>query len=268
LSAPAAAGSTGSRPIGPDETVSAALASSSVTSSAQPAAITRVPRTEAERQQVLLQRPHYWEFLYFAGQLLHERSTVEAKYRGRMVHSSMENRESAAGGKDGNPIAQFSDFKQLVDYIFQQFSEALDLVRKMSEVINDEAALERAFGARGEEGYPDRLAHLARHWNGTYEALLAWASSLRGANVPPEYQKLLELAARYADEPIQKYRMLIDDYATQVDGMYDAVPMAMATGKPISIEARLSLSSPDKVINDYVAELNSLRSRLHLEGRL
>ena len=71
----------GFQPTGSDGTVSAILARLPSAPPAQSAAITRVPRTEAERQQVLLARPDYWEFLYFAGQLLHERNSVEAKYR-------------------------------------------------------------------------------------------------------------------------------------------------------------------------------------------
>lgn len=74
------------RLVGPDGIVSATLAKLKGTPPAQPAAITRVPRAEAERQQVLLVRPPAWEYLYFAGQLLHERNNIEAKYRDHKIH--------------------------------------------------------------------------------------------------------------------------------------------------------------------------------------
>ena len=43
--------------------------------------VTRVPRTEAESQQLLMTRPTGWEFLHFAARLLRERAAVEGKYR-------------------------------------------------------------------------------------------------------------------------------------------------------------------------------------------
>ena len=39
--------------------------------------VTRVPRTEAESQQLLMTRPTGWEFLHFAARLLRERAAVE-----------------------------------------------------------------------------------------------------------------------------------------------------------------------------------------------
>ena len=63
----------------------------------QPARITRVPRTEAERQQVLLARPLGWEFLYFAGQLLYERNSVEAKYRDHEIRYASRSGEVVTG---------------------------------------------------------------------------------------------------------------------------------------------------------------------------
>jgi serine/threonine protein kinase len=63
-----------------DQTMSAGPAILPSVQPSQPAALTQVPRTEVERQQILLVRPAYWEFLHFAGQLLYERESVEAKY--------------------------------------------------------------------------------------------------------------------------------------------------------------------------------------------
>ena len=64
------------------------------TPSVQPARIIRVPRTEAERQQVLLARDIGWEYLYFAGQLLYERDSAEAKYSDRETHYSASGAEA------------------------------------------------------------------------------------------------------------------------------------------------------------------------------
>ena len=82
--------------------------------------------------------------------------------------------------------------------------------------------------------------------------------------MPSEFRNLLELAARYADEPVEKYRRFVEEYVAQVDAIYDRIPASIATGKPIEFEVNIVLSYREEVINDYVAELNRLKSRLHL----
>jgi hypothetical protein len=259
---------TSFQPIGSDETVSAIPARLPSAPPAQSAAITRVPRTEAERRQVLLARPTYWEFLYFAGQLLHERDTVEAKYRDHELRYAPASREVVIGGEVASYIGQLNDFDNIVNYISRRFKDAANLAQEMSGLIKDEAALEQAFGAPGQDGDAERLAHLAKRWNNVYEEFLDWAASLRGASVPSEFQDLLELAARYADEPVEKYRRFVEEYAAQVNAIYDRVPAAMAAGRSIEFEVKLVLSYREGVINDYVAELNRLRSHLHQSGGL
>jgi hypothetical protein len=130
----------------------------------------------------------------------------------------------------------------------------------MSGIINmnDKVAMERAFGAPFQEGDPEKLAHLAKRWNSIYEGFMDWAADLRGISAPSELQKLLELTARYADEPLEKYRQFVDQYAAQVE----ALPAALAAGKPLRIEASIVLSMPEEVIKNYKTELNRLGDRL------
>jgi serine/threonine protein kinase len=153
------------------------------------ARIARVPRTEAERQQVLLARDIGWEFLYFAGQLLYERDSAEAKYRDLETHYS-------------SPSAEAATAEDLISYaqlITQRFDDARSLALTVHSIINmnDKAAMDHAFGAAYQEGDPERLAQLAKRWNSFYEGFLDWAASLRSINAPSELQNLLELASRF-----------------------------------------------------------------------
>ena len=216
----------------------------------QPARITRVPRTEAERQQVLLARDIGWEYLYFAGQLLYERDSAEAKYRDREIHYSPPGAEAVTA----------DDIVRYVEYIDQRFDDAMSLAKQVSVIINmnDKAALEHAFGAAFQPGDPERLAQLAKRWNGFYVGFLDWAASLRHVTVPSELRNLLEIAARFADEPLEKYRRFVDEYVAQVDEF----PARIAAGEPLRIEGSINLSSPDEVARDYVTEFNRLRNRL------
>jgi hypothetical protein len=232
------------RLIGPDGIVSATLAKLEGTLPAQPAAITRVPRTEAERQQVLLSRSPAWEYLYFAGQLLHERNSVEAKYRDHEIHYA-----------SASEVVRQED---ILDYISRRASDAIRLADMLAMLINDTQARERAFGAPGQPGDPDRLAHLARRWNSTYEAFMDWAANLRGASAPSEFHKLLSLLARFADNPIEQYRRLVDDYVARVD----AVPAALATGDKVQLEMSFTISIPDEITRAYKVEFERLKDNL------
>jgi TIR domain len=241
---PPTVGYLDARLIGPDGIVSATLAKLRGTPPAQPAAITRVPRTEAERQQVLLMRPRAWEFLYFAGQLLHERNSVEAKYRDHEIQYA------AVAGE----VVRRAD---IANYISRRTSDASRLARKITSLVSDKTVQERAFGAPGQTGDPDRIAHLAKRWNSVYEEFMDWAASLRGASVPSEYDNLLELLARYSDGPVEQYRMFVDEFVAKVD----AVPAALAAGNEVRLEMALVVSIPDEVETAYEAEFNRLEKQ-------
>jgi serine/threonine protein kinase len=245
--------------MGSDGTMSATPARLPSALPSQPAAITQVPRTEAERRQVLLTRPDYWEFLHFAGQLLHERNSVEVKYRDYELRYAPMSGEVAVSGASASYIGQLNDMNTILEYINRQMNDSMNLAQKMEDLFNDEAARERAFGAPGENGDAERLTHLAKRLNNVYEQFLDWAAGLRGASVPPEFRNLLELAARFADSPVKEYRRFVDEYVVQANVLLEDY----AAGRPLRIEAHLVLSISEEVINDYKAELTRLNSRLH-----
>jgi hypothetical protein len=216
----------------------------------QPARITRVPRTEAERQQVVLARDIGWEYLYFAGQLLYERDSAEAKCRDRELQYY-----SSYG-----VAATAEEIISYIDHINQRCHEGISIASEVGSIINmnDLVAMEHAFGAAFQPGDPERLAQLATRWNSFYVKFLDWAASVRAINAPSELRDLIELAARFADEPLEKYRRFVDRYVVQVD----AFPALIAAGEPLHIEGSIILDSPVEVIRDFQAELNRLLSRL------
>ena len=162
----------------------------------------RVPRTEIERQQVLQDRPLGWEYLYFAGQLRYERDRVEAKYRDHEVRCARGNGMEVSNGDIGGYLARAS-------------MEASHLSQTLTRMMGREAQA-RAFGAPGQPGDPDRLFHLAKRWNSVYEQFMDWAAGIRGVRALPEYRQALELLARYADGPIERYREFVDNFVTMV----------------------------------------------------
>jgi hypothetical protein len=230
------------RTVGQGEIVNMVLAKLTGAAPAHPSAITRVPRTEAERQQVLAERPPGWEYLYFAAQLLRERCAVEDKYRDHEIESA-----SLTG--------EFFEHFTIIGYISQRFSDVMRLANKMGALVNNKAALERAFGKPGQAGDPERLAHLAKRWNSAYEEFMDWAAKVRGVGAPPKFHYLLELAAHFADEPIEQYRVFIDEYIAKVD----ALPAALAAGENVDLGTRLIVSLPPETMEAYNAELARLK---------
>jgi len=124
--------------------------------------------------------------------------------------------------------------------------------------MNDKEALEYAFGATDQDGDPDRLTQLAKRWNTVYEEFLDWAARVRDFDAPSDLRNLLVIAARCADEPLEKYRLFVDAYAAQVDDFSEAI----AAGEPLRIEGSIKLDSPHEVMRDYADELARLKSQL------
>ena len=238
------------RQLGSDGIVSIALAKLKGAAPSSNVAISRVPRTEVERQQVLLMRPPGWEYLYFAGELLHEQDSVEGKYRDHEIHYAPAN---------GEPVEATGIFT----FMRRSADEAKVLSGKLTRLVTDEDVRERAFGPVGQPGDPQRLAHLAKRWNSVYEEFMDWATRIRGASAPSEFRQALELLARYVDGPVEQYRRFVDDYVAQVD----VLPATFAAGETPHIQVHLTISIPDEVAEPFMAELDRLGEELETHNR-
>ena len=193
------------------------------------------------------------KFAHFAGQLLYERDSADAKYRDREVQPLPQGKE----------VAALEDLASCIKYVDERFTDLKSLALQISTTINmnDRSAIEYAFGAQGEDGNPERLTQLALRWNSVYESFLDWAASLKRFSAPAELRKLLELAARYADEPLEKYRQFVEEYAAQVDEF----PARIAAGEPLTIEGSIVLVGSKEIVQAYTDELSRIESRLRDE---
>jgi hypothetical protein len=229
------------RQTGVDGIVNALRRKLSGQTPAQAATISHVPRTEVERQEVLLGRPAGWEYLYFAAELLRGRDALEGKYRDHEVGYAA-------------PTGEFVSREN----IFQYVNQAVDDVGRVTDTMGrlfDSAVQERALGAPGVSGDPDRISHLAMRINSCYEELIDWAARLRGVSTPSEFHGVLDLLARYVDDPITAYRTYIDGYVEAMDG----VPATLATGGTLVFENVLELRISPEVTRAYHAEMDRLK---------
>jgi hypothetical protein len=192
-------------------------------------AITRVPRTEAEQQQLLADRPGGWEYLYFASELLREHNALEHKHR---------DHEMRYAAPTGSSVRR----EEALDYLQTARAEALRLANQ-ANVVMDPAAQARAFGPPGVSGDPERILHLAKRWTSVYEGLMDWSARLRGTTVPIEYGEVVESLARFSDASVGNYRAFVDQFVDRFDGL----PAAIAAGEEIRVEMVVVFDIPDDV---------------------
>jgi hypothetical protein len=201
----------------------------------------RAPRSAAEIEEVITQRPPLWEYLCFYGSLYLEKQLLEPEYRDfEMGYAA--------------PTGRTVQAEQVILDVQQSFIEYRRLVSSLSGMMS-EKTVEWAMGAPGEPGDPERIKALAHRWTSVYGDMLAIAARLRGTACDPKYVDLVELAVKLSAEPIRQYRQFVDDMIAKVD----LVPAAVVTKKsPIDISGDLKMSMDKEALADFEAELGRL----------
>jgi hypothetical protein len=200
----------------------------------------RTPRTAGELAQVLAERPRGWEYLYFAGLLHTERESLEDKYRDHEIGYAPTTGERVED--DG-----------AITYLQRALDDIGSLVQRLA-VLLAPAHQERAFGAPGVAGSPERIRHLATRWTATYSDLLAWSARLRGASRAAKWAQAFALLARVADVPLHRYREFTDRLVQEVD----RIPHRLAAKEMVSLELTLVLAVDEELLAQFTRELKRL----------
>jgi hypothetical protein len=207
---------------------------------AETSTINRVPRTEAEQEQLLFERPIGWEYLYFAARLLYERNMVEDKYRDYLMGYAP-------------PTGEAVSRQDAPAYLVRASQDANRLVQDATDFMNS-GAQEKAFGPPGVEGDPGAIERYVQRINGLYVGLIDWTAELRGASMPSEYGRAVGLLARVNDNAISEYRKFVDDVVAH----NDQFPAQVAAGKVRSRSFSLRLTMAQDIVDAYSAELRRL----------
>jgi hypothetical protein len=109
---------------------------------------------------------------------------------------------------------------------------------------------EWALGKPGEPGDPVKIDHHARGIVSFYEELIDWAAQLRGIRARPEYARLVEIAAQFADLPLQLMRSFFYDFVQGVS----ALPARIAAGEHVDFHLTLKLDLDSSVTNAFLKE--------------
>ncbi len=205
--------------------------------------ISAVPRTEVERQRVIVERPPAWEYLMFAGELWHAMTELEPKYRDHQL------RYAARTGE----VLREGEFREYGLHATADVDRLIASLTSMMEV----PVQEQAFGPPGADGDPELIRHLARRWTSIYEALIDWAARHRGLSAPTQYHRALDLLARLVDTPIDQYRAFVHELVHS----FDWIPAARVSGRsdPVHVRVTLVLNLGDDDLRAFEEELHRMR---------
>jgi hypothetical protein len=175
---------------------------------AESVAVDRVPRTPEEVATLLRGRQDGWEYLLFAAILLRELDALEPKYRDHEIGFTRPEPGPVLGAD------------RIMSVLGAAMNEASALVANVERVF-DAPAQERAFGAPGEPGDPERIAHLAERVVAVYDGLLDWAARIRGTPAEDEVKPAVALVSQFLDLPVQQFRDFVARVVAEVDRLPD-----------------------------------------------
>jgi TIR domain len=200
-------------------------------------AIDRVPRSKQEEAFILASRPPGWEYLLFAAILLRERDALDPQLRDHALSYA-------------RPEGPALDDQEASALLSTAFRHAQEIARNLERVLTPRAQ-QLAFGPPGD---PAQIEHLAQRLIEIYAGFLDWSSRLRGAAVPDHFDRAIEIASSFADQPIEEMRAFVDDIVTEMDQL----PARLRRGEDVEIKLRLTFTIDESLMAELNRELGWL----------
>ena len=202
---------------------------------------TGFPRTAAERQRLINERPVGWVYTLWAAVMWAGKEHLQGKWYEHQL---------GVGRLPGLAYGGHQVDKFLDDQVFHGMQP---LIKEFSRLI-DANVQDRALGRLIDSADPVFIERYARHIVSTYDALLDWAARIRGAAVPPEWSLLIEKMARLADKPLDGVRQFFDEFV----GLVSEIPRRVETGAPIKFHLTLALELDSDIIDAMMTEYEKL----------
>ena len=189
-------------------------------------------------QTVIITRPPGWEYLLLAGGIWRHVHDHEEK--------ALDHELGFAPAGDAYVAAL-----DIPSFTIRQLDELKGLIAKLSRMIADPAQV-WALGEPGTAGDPARIVHLCGRFAATYEEILNWAARIRGTATPEQFQELLFLLSRFADQPVRSIRVFADDLVSEVE----RIPAYLAADDPapLGIGITLKIGFDRDVMEKYEVE--------------
>lgn len=197
--------------------------------------ITKVPRDESARRELLANKPPAWEYLLFGGMLAQGLQRTEPKWRDYRLGIA--------------PFVGPSIRKEdLANEMVERLSRGSAIVSKLDKLF-DPQVQELAFGAPGKPGDPDLIEHIAARTVDMYEGLLDWATELRALRLPEGAEELIDLAVLLVEQPIDATRDFIKAYVQKIE--YAMESLLDGSKDQVNLSLGLIFSVPSTVVKDF-----------------
>ena len=201
----------------------------------------RVPRTPSEAATLVGERPAGWEYILFSYWL--------ATGVDRRNDAYNDHRLQFALGGEYLPTAE------LAGYIQAEFAQLAAVTETFERLLLGPAQV-TAMGARGEEGDPDLIEHLASRMLLIYDELLIWSRRLRSATTSlEEGRAALRALADYANQPIEAVRDFVTDLRDRMDGLN----ATLEHGESVELQLVVAFEIPDQVSRQYEYAFEQLK---------
>lgn len=206
-----------------------------------------IPSTPAQLMQLAETQTPFWEYRLFAGYLIQGKRSLESLWHDHDLHLRQ------PGG------TRIAEMPSVFDFVNECTDRVLTIVENFNQLLLPDVQ-ERAFGAPGEPGNPERIEHLGRRLVSVYEDLLDWALEVRSARPPEEFRELLDSLSHYADQPLEELRRFIDAFETSLRDAIDAHDRGDTSQKMIDLAIVLII--PDNVKRRFDEALQDLHRAL------
>ena len=195
-----------------------------------------VPGTSEQRQRLLSERPYAWERILWASVMWEGKERLEGKWRDHELRLP-------------RPSSLILNADNIRKFPYEVLDYLRDFIRRLDSLFAADSQ-EWALGKSGEPGDPVKIDHYARRFVSLYEELIDWAAQLRGIRARPEYARLTEIAAQFADLQLQLMRSFFDDFVQGIS----ALPARIEAGEHVDFHLALNVAIDDSVSNAFLQE--------------
>jgi hypothetical protein len=182
--------------------------------------------------RLLMERSTAWEHFFFASLLEDELAkNSELKWDLKYAIKTGSIRKFISGDLR-NDALQFSEWIQ------QKIADIRALVDSVESLMN--VAIQDALREPGTPGDPEHLAYVARRIASLHARLLTWAINFNETEVRPQFRRVLEIIANFADDSIHQLETIPDRLRSEISKAI----AAMARGETYVADVMLVFSNP------------------------
>lgn len=225
-------------------------------------AIDRVPRTTAERDALLRERPDGWELLLFGALLLEKEHELEPRWEAVGTHEFLAAGQEPSETNDPVVAAQrVQAAHKASEWLTAHLGRVTEIVSQIDRTMTAERS-EQAFGKLGEPGDPYEIGRFAADVIKPYRELLDWVDELDAEQPPASVEGVYRAARQFALQPLQQFRAYIADLVRN----FDDLPAALREGRPVGGTYTLTLQLDNGALERFNQEMQQSLSEVRHEA--